>query len=388
MSILKKLEGFGKPFKIYADTNTIEQPALEQFVSAMEQDFVVQGSLMPDAHLGYSLPIGGVVKTTPYCVVPAYVGYDIGCGVCAVKTDIRYSDLMSHRIKIKDTIYDNIPVGFNKRPASPAQSGDIKTMLADVSGAMYRIYNEKQGHLQLGTLGGGNHFIEIGVSDGDCEPDEGSIWIIIHSGSRGVGHGCATHYMKAASPTGKASEGHFPLDTGTEVGANYVRDMNFCLEYALWNRKVMLFQIIDILRGLVGYGDIVGDIINRNHNHAEWVGDGWVHRKGATHADEGMMGVIPGNMRDGSFIVRGKGNPESLNSSSHGAGRVLGRKKAKQTLNLEDFENTMKGILAPVDRFRLDESPSAYKNIFDVMDLQKDLVDVVDHERPLIVIKG
>jgi len=382
MSVLEKLKGFGKPYKIYADTNAMEQPALQQFVDAMEQWFVIQGALMPDAHLGYSLPIGGVVKTCEYSVVPAYVGYDIGCGMCAVKTDIKYADLMNYRYGIRDTIHSRIPVGFNKRDIPPVQAGNVFDLLKNVSDDMYRIYEEKRGNLQIGTLGGGNHFIEIGKDEQDV------IWIVIHSGSRGVGHGCATHYMKAASPTGKASEGHFPLDTGNELGANYVRDMNFCLEFALWNRKVMLFEIIDIFRDLLGYGRIVGDIINRNHNHAEWVGDGWIHRKGATHADDGMMGVIPGNMRDGSFIVRGKGNPESLKSSSHGAGRVLGRKKAKQTLDLDDFKDTMDGIVAPVDFDRLDESPFAYKNIFDVMDLQKDLVEIVAHEIPLIVIKG
>ena len=284
MSILKELEGFGKPYKIYADTNVMEYSALAQFVDAMKQKFVLQGALMPDAHKGYSLPIGGVVKTDKYTVVPAYVGYDIGCGMCAVKTDISYADLMNHRIAIRDAIYNRIPVGFNKRPASVVQSGNVNDELRETSPDMQRIYAEKQGHLQIGTLGGGNHFIEIGVSDvrgGDYEPDERNIWIVIHSGSRGVGHGCATHYMKAASPTGKASEGHFPLDTGTEVGANYVRDMNFCLSYALWNRSVMVWEVIDILRDLLGYGKLVGDMINRNHNHATWDDDGWVHRKGS-----------------------------------------------------------------------------------------------------------
>ncbi|MCK5021182.1 MAG: RtcB family protein, partial [Candidatus Peribacteraceae bacterium] len=136
-------------------------------------------------------------------------------------------------------------------------------------------------------------------------------------------------------------------------------------------------------------GGMVGDIINRNHNHAESKdGVHWIHRKGATHAEDGMMGVIPGNMRDGSFIVRGKGNEDSLCSSSHGAGRVMGRRKAKETLNPDEFKETMRGITAPTDLNRLDESPFAYKDIFDVMKHQADLVDVIAHERPLIVIKG
>lgn len=195
--------------------------------------------------------------------------------------------------------------------------------------------------------------------------------------------------MKLASPNGKASEGHYGFDVDSQNGRGYIKDMNWCHDYALWNRKVMLFDIIDSIRECKIDGGINDEIINRNHNHAESK-DGlhWIHRKGATHAEEGMMGVIPGNMRDGSFIVRGKGNPDSLYSSSHGAGRVLGRAKAKQLVDLDDFTLTMDGIVANVSEDTKDESPFAYKNIYEVMELQKDLVEVVAHVRPILNVKG
>lgn len=381
MSILEKIKGLNKPFNIYADTNLVEHGALQQFADAMEQPFATRGALMPDVHQGYSLPIGGVVETDGV-VVPSWVGYDIGCGMCAAKTTFKYEDIDRFRFDIRDLIYERIPVGFNKRGATVLQANEAQDMMKDATEATRLIYHEKQGHLQLGTLGGGNHFIEIG------KDQSGFVWIVIHSGSRGVGHGVATHYIKKADPQGKCKEGHHGFDVELQDGKDYIKDMNFCLDWALLNRKVMVYEVVNIIQEFT-HGGISEAIINRNHNHAESKdGQYWIHRKGATHAEDGMLGVIPGNMRDGSFIVVGKGNEGSLQSSSHGAGRVLGRKAAKRDLNVEDFQDTMKGIVAPVDYERLDESPFAYKDIYEVMDNQKDLVEVIAHETPIIVIKG
>jgi len=214
------------------------------------------------------------------------------------------------------------------------------------------------------------------------------VWIIIHSGSRGVGHGCAEHYMKLASPNGKASEGFYGFDVNSKDGKNYINDMNWCLEFALQNRNLMIYDTLAIIEGICT-GGIGMTFINRNHNHAETKdGRNWIHRKGATHAEYGMLGVIPGNMRDGSFIVRGLGNHDSLCSSSHGAGRVMGRGKAKKVLDEEMFKTTMEGIVANVDQSTLDESPMAYKDIFDVMDAQSELVDIIAHIKPILNVKG
>ena len=164
--------------------------------------------------------------------------------------------------------------------------------------------------------------------------------------------------------------------------------MNFCLEYALENRMRILQKVEHAISKYCSGNILKDSLVNRNHNHAELKDGLWIHRKGATHAEDGMMGVIPGNMKDGSFIVRGKGNQNSLCSSSHGAGRVMSRSKAKTNISMDDFKNSMNGIVAKVDNGTLDESVFAYKNIFEVMENQKDLVDVVNYIKPIINIKG
>ena len=364
-----------KKAKIYAEN--IENKAMEQFRSAMEQDFAVKGALMPDAHTGYSLPIGGVVATDGV-VVPAWVGYDIGCGMCAIPTTFRRRDIENMSREIFRGIYNRIPVGFNVN-RRPVDSGLNPRNLTKTG---RRAFENRKGFRALGSLGGGNHFIEIGCDESD------RVWIIIHSGSRGVGHGIATEYMKLASGDGRAREGHFGLDADSDLGQSYINDMNWALEFALENRHEMMRRIVDEIRHHCEGQAEWQKLINRNHNHAEFKDGLWIHRKGATHAEKGMMGVIPGNMRDGSFIVRGKGNPEALWSSSHGAGRVMGRKQARKKLSPKKFAETMAGITARVGKGILDESPFAYKNIFDVMRQQSDLVEVVHHVRPIINIKG
>jgi tRNA-splicing ligase RtcB len=363
-----------KPIKIYSDY--IEGSALSQFYDAMKCDFAVQGALMPDAHMGYSLPIGAVVATKGV-VVPAWVGYDIGCGMCALETNLKREQLLPHAEALSEAIYKAIPVGNASHKDERGYSLDGLTEAS-------RAIAEKRGaRKQLGTLGGGNHFIELGADEED------NVWIVIHSGSRGTGHGIAGHYMKIASGSNKAKEGHYGLDEDSFEGSQYIQDLEWCLHYALHNRRDMMDSVFNVLESTTGLRvDGVGSLINRNHNHAERKGDLWIHRKGATHAEEGMMGVIPGNMRDGAFIVRGKGDPESLFSSSHGAGRVLGRRKAKELLNVEDFTETMGGIVAKVGASTLDESPFAYKDIFRVMREQEDLVDVVAYVKPIVNIKG
>jgi tRNA-splicing ligase RtcB len=367
-----------KPSKIYSDT--IEQKALDQYDEAMTQDCVVQGALMPDAHFGYTLPIGSVIATEGM-TFPSFVGYDIGCGMSALPLSCTKQDVAANADVIFNQIYRDVPVGFNKHGSKQRWDGH-QELLTKTTDGMQQRFKDKAGLQQIGTLGGGNHFIEIGCDEND------DCWIIIHSGSRGVGHATATNYMKLASPTGKASEGFYGFDVDSQNGLDYIKDLAFCLEFALQNRKLMIQKVASILKKLCGGADDWSRFVNRNHNHAELVGDRWIHRKGATHAEDGMMGVIPGNMRDGSFIVKGKGDPDSMCSSSHGAGRVLGRKKAKEQLDLEDLKTTMGGVKAKVEASTLDESPMAYKNIFEVMDLQKDLVEVVCHVKPIINIKG
>jgi tRNA-splicing ligase RtcB len=366
--------GIMKDTNIFAEL--LEEEAFAQFNSAMELPFVLKGALMPDAHKGYSLPIGAVVATDGV-ILPSWVGYDIGCGMCAVPTTFKRSEVVENTEKIFMSIYRSVPVGFrhNREDSIWDFSGIVHT---EVLATIFA----RNGLKQLGSLGGGNHFIEIGYDEED------TIWVVIHSGSRGIGHAIATHYMRIASGDGKAREGHFGFDVTSREGMDYISDLGFCLEFALENRKQVIAKVVNKIAYYCN-GDALWDgLINRNHNHAELKDGLWIHRKGATHAEEGMMGVIPGNMRDGSFIVEGKGNPAALWSSSHGAGRVLGRKAAQRELTMESFIETMVGVRALITQDTLDESPFAYKDIFDVMRLQKDMVEIKHHIIPLINIKG
>lgn len=379
-----------KIFRLFGQEN-IEGAALSQFHDALQQAFVVKGALMPNAHASDVLPIGAVVATAGK-IVPSWIGHDIGCGMCAILTSFSREGIEANKQAIFDQVYRNVPTGFahNSNAGVFNYKGDVSAFVKQ------ELLKNDAPARQIGTLGGGNSFIEIGYDECD------RVWIVIHSGSRNVGHKIATHYMKLASGDGKAREGYFALNVDSLEGADYIKDLAFGLEFALNNRLALISRVQSAINQAGVSGGVVhNSLINRSHNHAEerllpicCSKDGhliemrkvWIHRKGSTHAEDGMMGVILGNMLDGSFIVRGKGNPDSLYSSSHGAGRILSRTDAKETLD----KTTMvaQGIQARVEQVALDESPMAYKNIFEVMAMQRDLVDVVHHIKPLINIKG
>ncbi len=417
------------PYTIYAEC--LEETAQQQFFDVLNEPYVTYGALMPDAHTGYTMPIGGVCATKEM-VVPQFVGFDIGCGMCAYKTDYSKEQIEAKAEIIYEQIVEKVPLGFKTHKNH--QSLKIDLPRTDFAEHVLQTTGLKQ----LGTLGGGNHFIELGYG-----ADE-KAWIMIHSGSRGFGHKIASHYMLEAYHLKNPSEGKLeaimedfeqrnanfkennpegfekalkkfrekqklvlikqakldnikeilPLDVNTKLGKDYIKDQNFALAFAIENRKHMISTIHNIMNEVIG-GDFEFQeedevrFINRNHNHAEYDeqrGE-WIHRKGATHAEKGMRGVIPGNMRDGSFVVIGKGNADSLASSSHGAGRVMSRKKAKKYISLEEFEASMVGITGTVDENTLDESPFAYKDIFEVMKLQEELVEVEEHIKVLINVK-
>jgi tRNA-splicing ligase RtcB len=375
---VKKVNKMDKKIKIFSDN--IDGKTLNQFYESMNHEWTVQGALMPDAHLGYDMPIGGVISTRDV-IVPSWVGYDIGCGMCALKISAKKEDIYKFSNEIFNKIYEVIPVGFKHRTEPINWNVPINS-----TKWFKEMFNENNGLCQLGTLGGGNHFIEIGYDEND------EIWIIVHSGSRNVGHKTASHYMKIEKLNQNKKGWKKALEVNSENGINYIRDMEACLQFALENRLIMINKVNILINDII-YQSFKSEInytslINRNHNHAEKKGDVWIHRKGATHADAGMLGVIPGNMKDGSFIVRGLGNPDSLYSSSHGAGRIYSRRQAKEQLNLDDFAKEMKGITAKITKSTLDESKGAYKNVFKVMDDQKDLVKIVHYVKPIINVKG
>ncbi len=357
----------------------IEPGALQQIFNNLVDDRVLRMAIMPDVHQGYDLPIGGVALVDGH-ICPSYVGYDIGCGMCAVNTGVLATDILPDRAsreKLFKAINRTIPVGLGGN-RSATKYPEFKSAIADKK----LVAKVNKGVMtQLGTLGSGNHFIEV------SSDQQGLCWVTLHSGSRNAGHTVGTIYMAHA----KRRRDRF-LDLESELGQAYLHDMIYCLDFALENRRRMMADILDLL----GFTDreckglLKNTMINENHNHADVLDDGTVlHRKGATPAEEGQLGIIPANMRDGIFITRGLGNKTYLSSASHGAGRVMSRSRGRKTVRLEDFKESMQGIVAKVDRQTLDESPFVYKDINKVIKAQEGIViEVINHLKPLVNVKG
>lgn len=389
------------PIKLWLDD--AEDGALEQARNLANLPFIFKHvALMPDCHQGYGMPIGGVIATKDV-IIPNAVGVDIGCGMCAVKTSLTEIDTETLK-KIMGEIRKVVPVGFIKHnekqsvevmPKQPYRNGDNYSSWLETQGykTISREYNNAL--LSIGTLGGGNHFIEI------QKGSDGHIWIMIHSGSRNLGKQVADHYNNVAVELNEKWKSAVPkewqlafLPIDTEEGQAYIREMNYCVEFALANRALMTERIKTAFVNEVGNVSFE-PMINIAHNYASlenhYGEQVWVHRKGATLVRDGDIGIIPGSQGTKSYIVRGKGNPESFNSCSHGAGRKMGRKEAERTLNLEEEMKKLDdmGVIHAIrGKADLDEAPGAYKSIDEVMANQTDLVDVVVELTPLAVIKG
>jgi tRNA-splicing ligase RtcB len=356
----------------------LEQECQQQIYNALELEFLKILAVMPDAHTGYHLPIGGVALLDNV-ISPSYVGYDIGCGMCCVVTEIQEASKIPEKEKIRifNQIMRDIPTGKKARKESLDYT-EFKSASGDK--ALNKQVNDKL-FSSLGTLGSGNHFIELGYDLND------RLTLTIHSGSRNPGHTIATYYMhKAESEDKNLPNGFLNLDG--DFGQQYLQDLLFSQQYALDNRLQIINEILVIL-GL-NPSKYKGHIINENHNHAILLDNGEVlHRKGATPADEGQLGVIPGNMRDGVYITEGLGNTEYLSSASHGAGRKMSRRKAKDSLDYTKFKDQMNGVVCNTDKNLLDEAPDAYKKIDTVIKYQdKIVVNIIDYVKPLINIKA
>ncbi len=376
----------------------IEDGANEQVINIANLPFTFHHiAVMPDAHQGYGMPIGGVMATEGV-IVPNAVGVDIGCGMCAIRTILKAEDLGKGNLKIiMSLIRQRIPVGYKKHKYNHFE--DMMPRLFSYPSHIGYIVKQEWDNavISLGTLGGGNHFIEI------QKDREDSIWIMIHSGSRNLGKKVADHYNKKArelnrkyySIVGDEQQLAFlPIDTN--AAKDYLLEMQYCVDFALANRKVMMDMVIKAIQEVLDYYWITEEkIINIAHNYVvmenHFGKNVMVHRKGATLVREGTIGIIPGSQGTKSYIVSGKGNRDSFNSCSHGAGRKMGRKQAQRELNLEreiEMLNS-KGVIHSVRGIKnLDEAPSAYKDIGIVMENQKDLVDIVEELTPLAVIKG
>ncbi|MFZ2882121.1 MAG: RtcB family protein [Candidatus Moraniibacteriota bacterium] len=375
----------------------IEQGALDQAKNLANLPFVFKHvAIMPDSHVGYGMPIGGVLATENV-VIPNAVGVDIGCGMCAVKTSLTEVDQDTLK-KLMGEIRKKVPVGFAHQKEKQDQRLMPDRNQVFNMGEICQRENENA-LSQIGTLGGGNHFIEI------QKGNDGHIWVMIHSGSRNLGLQVATHYNKLAeilcdkfySSVPKSQQLAFlPLDI--KEGQDYLLEMKYCVEFALANRQLMMNNIIDSFKEVTGFkltdeNEFVMQFVNIAHNYAalenHFGKNVVVHRKGATKATEGLVGIIPGSMGTKSYIVEGLGNKESFMSCSHGAGRKMGRKQAIATLNLAEEQAKMENVLGkPRNQDDLQEAPGAYKDIDVVMENQKDLVKILVELKPLAVIKG
>ncbi|MCM8872137.1 MAG: RtcB family protein [Paludibacteraceae bacterium] len=382
-----------RPVKIWTDN--VEESAMRQIENLTTLPFLFHHlAIMPDVHTGMGMPIGGVLACEG-AVIPNAVGVDIGCGMCAVKTNWKVSEISAEvlRKKIMRGIRKRIPLG--REHHKTAQDERYLPMGHDIDSM--EIVKRRQIAItkEVGTLGGGNHFIELQKDEKD------TLWIMIHSGSRNLGKQVGDYYNKLAAALNKkwhstvSPDIRLPfLAQGTNEFDMYWKEMNFCIDFALCNRKLMMERIEEVLSDSLP-GIEFEPMINIAHNYAavehHFGSDVIVHRKGATLAREGVVGIIPGSQGTASYIVEGLGNPESFCSCSHGAGRVLSRTAAIRDLDLREEVERLeaKGIVHAIrSQNDMQEASGAYKDIEEVIANETDLVKVKTRLLPVAVIKG
>ena len=381
---------FNVPIKMWL--STIERGALDQLYNLANLPFVFKHiAAMPDCHQGYGMPIGGVMATKDV-IVPNAVGVDIGCGMICVRTSL--TEIPTETLKkIMSDIRTLIPVGFNKHKSRQAGMPLWRTdsLVPSIVESEY-----ENAEKSLGTLGGGNHFIEV------QKGDDAYLYVMVHSGSRNLGLKIANHYNKLAiekneewfsSVPKKWQLAFLPILSG--IGRAYLNEMDYAVRFAFANRCLMMDRIEEAFKNHIDVNFFAHDMINIAHNYAmmeHHFGENvMVHRKGATSSYKDQLGIIPGSQGTASYIVRGKGHPESFMSCSHGAGRLMGRKEAQRTLDLEEEKRKLdsKGIIHSIrGKKDLDEASGAYKDIADVMRHQRKLVSIERVLHPIAVVKG
>eukprot|EP01024_Parvocaulis_polyphysoides_P049321 TRINITY_DN4769_c0_g3_i2.p2 TRINITY_DN4769_c0_g3~~TRINITY_DN4769_c0_g3_i2.p2 ORF type:complete len:485 (-),score=37.53 TRINITY_DN4769_c0_g3_i2:315-1643(-) len=402
------IETKGVPIHLYAAPEEVEQQALDQLRKLAETPLPVgYVAAMPDVHLGKGVTIGSVFATDKY-VCPNAVGVDIGCGMCAVPLNNLFKDdvPLEQLKQIQQLIKRRIPTGFNQHKKPLANTlqvlDDISNKHTPTKWLENQIATNVKVGAQIGTLGGGNHFLEV-VYDQQHE----QVWILLHSGSRNIGNITAELYDKKAqsilAKKGiKMPPGLNYMEINSKEGQEYLQDMQWCQKYAFQNRQAMLNIMVDVVNEVTGAQPEMDKAVNIHHNYCscerckytdpstgqEIEKDLWVTRKGATSAKPGQFGIIPGSMGVGSYIVKGKGQPKAWSSCSHGAGRRMSRKAAIKKIPQQDFVDSMKGIVCDTAGKVRDEAPQAYKDLTKVMENQKDLVDIEHRLMPLVNVKG
>lgn len=381
------------PVKIW--TNDIEPQALEQARKLAQLPFIHKNgvALMPDVHSGIGSTVGSVIATNK-AVIPAAVGVDIGCGMNAVRTSLRAEDLPDSLRDVRLQIERDVPLGAGG--AHKTEGDTFPQPLGQRARQLFIKHPQletRQWHRQLGTLGSGNHFIEL------CLDEQGAVWIMLHSGSRGIGNTIGRYFIERAK---RHMEQYFItlpdrdlayLPDGTEDFDDYIQALGWAQDYARENRAVMMTAVIAALRRRVAKEfELTSEAVNCHHNYLEienhFGTNLYITRKGAIRAREGDLGIIPGSMGAKSYIVRGRGNAESYCSCSHGAGRKMSRTEATRRFTVEDLKRQTEGVECNKTSAVIDEIPGAYKDIDVVMENQQDLVEVVHTLRQVLCVKG
>jgi tRNA-splicing ligase RtcB len=396
----------GRPVKMWTRGVPVEPEAREQLSKLAQMPFIFHHvAVMPDVHLGKGSTIGSVIPTVG-AVIPAAVGVDIGCGMMAAKTTLRASDLPDNLGKLRSAIEQAIPHGMTTKhrsgrdagawgnPPAPVDAGwsQLKGEFDEICRKYPKLRNTNN-YKHLGTLGSGNHFVEV------CLDEEGFVWLMLHSGSRGVGNAIGTQFIELAREDMRRHMVNLPdqdlayLEEGTKHYDDYVQAVGWAQKFARINREVMMQNLVRAVRQVITKPfETHVEAVNCHHNYVQrerhFGRDVLVTRKGAVSAREGELGIIPGSMGAKSFIVRGKGNAESFTSCSHGAGRTMSRTEAKRRYTAADAARATAGVECRKDEGVVDEIPMAYKDIDAVMHAQEDLVEVVHTLKQVVCVKG
>lgn len=388
------------PVKIFTDD--VDSASLTQLGNLSQLPFIHSHiAAMPDVHHGIGATVGSVIPTRG-AIIPAAVGVDIGCGMNAVRLSLKASDLPDNLYSIRSAIEKRVPTGFDEHNSPSIQGATLNNMgkhldvITDKHPALVKMLKNfhRQWGKQLGTLGGGNHFIELCIDESD------DVWVMLHSGSRGVGNAIGRYFIEKAKKDVGRELGKLPdkdlayFTEGTQHFDDYVEAVGWAQDYAMVNRREMMRLVLDALQAskqLPAF-TTTREAINCHHNYVQkeehFGAEVYVTRKGAISAQQGQLGIIPGSMGAKSYIVRGLGNAQSFCSCSHGAGRRMSRTEAKRRFNTLDLEAQTQGIECRKDKGVVDEIPGAYKDIDAVMQNQTDLVEVVHTLKQVICVKG
>jgi tRNA-splicing ligase RtcB len=393
----------GVPVKLWTRNVPVEDEARRQLANAARLPIVFKHiAAMPDVHFGIGATVGSVIPTVR-AIIPAAVGVDIGCGMMAAKTTLRAEDLPDNLAPLRSAIERAVPHGRAPGRHDPGAwskvPGAVDTAWARLEPAFTALCRdhprlEKTNHRShLGTLGSGNHFIEV------CLDEAGAVWFMLHSGSRGVGNAIGTLFIEMARQDAMRNQVNLPdrdlayFEEGSRHFGDYVRAVGWAQDFARLNRELMMRRVIDAAKTVIckNFQSHV-EAVNCHHNYVQqerhFGQDVYVTRKGAVSAKAGELGIIPGSMGARSFIVRGKGNPQSFHSCSHGAGRTMSRGEAKRRFTLADHRAATQGVECRKDKDVIDETPAAYKDIDAVMAAQRDLVEVVHTLKQVVCVKG